>query len=61
VLVQDKFEPSNPSRITVSELLARFGYIIISARIAALSFLTFFVIGMVLGVTFSYSMAKKYA
>ena len=46
VLAQDEFEPTNPSGITVSGPLARFGYIIISGRIPALSFSISFVIGI---------------
>lgn len=45
VLAQDEFDPANPSAITMSGPLARFGYIIISGRIPALSFAISFVIG----------------
>jgi len=46
VLAQDEFDPTNPSGITVSGPLARFGYILISAKIPALSFSISFVIGI---------------
>ena len=45
VLAQDEFDPRNPSAITMSGPMARFGYIIISGRIPALSFAISFVIG----------------
>jgi hypothetical protein len=50
VLAQDEFDPSKPSAITVSGPLARFGYILLSARIPALSFAISFVIGIMLAV-----------
>ena len=46
VLAQDEFDPTNPSAITISGPLARFGYIITSGRIPALSFSISFVIGI---------------
>jgi len=46
VLAQDEFDPRNPSAITVSGPMARFGYIIISGRLPALSFAISFVIGI---------------
>ena len=46
VLAQDEFDPTKPSAITVSGPLARFGYILISAKIPALSFAISFVIGI---------------
>jgi uncharacterized membrane protein YedE/YeeE len=45
VLAQDEFDPRNPSAMTMSGPMARFGYIIISGRIPALSFAISFVIG----------------
>jgi len=45
VLAQDDFDPVNPSAITMSGPFARFGYILISGRIPALSFAISFVIG----------------
>ena len=45
VLAQDEFNPTNPSAMTISGPLARFGYIITSGRIPALSFSISFVIG----------------
>jgi len=48
VLAQDEFDPSKPSAITVSGPLARFGYILISAKVPALSFAISFVIGLTL-------------
>jgi uncharacterized membrane protein YedE/YeeE len=45
VLAQDEFDPKNPSAMTMSGPLARFGYIIISGKIPALSFAISFVIG----------------
>lgn len=45
VLAQDEFDPTNPSAMTISGPLARFGYIITSGRIPALSFSISFVIG----------------
>lgn len=45
VLAQDEFDPARPSAITMSGPFARFGYIIISGRIPALSFAISFVIG----------------
>jgi len=50
VLAQDEFDPSKPSAITVSGPLARFGYILLSAKIPALSFAISFVIGIMLAV-----------
>lgn len=50
VLAQDEFDPTKPSAITVSGPLARFGYIIISAKLPALSFAISFVIGIVTAV-----------
>lgn len=46
VLAQDEFDPTKPSAITVSGPLARFGYILISGKIPALSFSISFVIGI---------------
>ncbi|MCK4950657.1 MAG: YeeE/YedE family protein [Gammaproteobacteria bacterium] len=46
VLAQDEFEPVRPSAMTMSGPLARFGYFLISGRLAALSFAISFVIGM---------------
>ena len=48
VLAQDEFDPVNPSAITMSGPFARFGYILISGRIPALSFAISFVIGTAL-------------
>ena len=45
VLAQDEFDPKNPSAMTMSGPLARFGYIIISGKTPALSFAISFVIG----------------
>lgn len=45
VLAQDEFDPKNPSAMTMSGPMARFGYIILSGRIPALSFAISFVIG----------------
>ena len=50
VLAQDEFDPTKPSAITVSGPLARFGYILISAKIPALSFAISFVIGILVTV-----------
>lgn len=50
VLAQDDFNPVKPSAITVSGPLARFGYILISSKVPALSFAISFVIGIVLSV-----------
>jgi len=47
VLAQDEFDPANPSAITVSGPLARFGYILIAAKIPTLSFTIAFVIGII--------------
>lgn len=44
VLAQDDFNPSKPSAMTMSGPLARFGYALISGRIADLSFSILFVI-----------------
>jgi len=46
VLAQDEFDPTKPSAITVSGPLARFGYILISGKVPALSFAISFVIGI---------------
>ena len=46
VLAQDEFDPTRPSAITASGPLARFGYILLSAKIPALSFSISFVIGI---------------
>jgi len=46
VLAQDEFDPTNPSAITVSGPLARFGYILISGKIPGLSFAISFVVGI---------------
>ena len=46
VLAQDEFDPKNPSAMTMSGPMARFGYIIISGRVPALSFAISFVIGL---------------
>ena len=46
VLAQDEFDPIKPSAVTVSGPLARFGYILISGKIPALSFAISFVIGI---------------
>ena len=45
VLAQDEFMPSRPSAIFMSGPLARFGYFLISGRLADLSFAISFVIG----------------
>ena len=45
VLAQDEFDPKKPSAMTMSGPIARFGYIIISGKIPALSFAISFVIG----------------
>ena len=45
VLAQDEFEPVSPSAMTMSGPLARFGYFLISGKMAALSFAISFVIG----------------
>ena len=45
VLAQDDFDPVKPSSITMSGPFARFGYALISGRVAALSFAISFVIG----------------
>lgn len=50
VLAQDVFEPVKPSAITVSGPLARFGYILISGKVPALSFAISFVIGIAVSV-----------
>ena len=50
VLAQDEFDPTKPSAITVSGPLARFGYILISSKIPALSFAISFVIGIAVAV-----------
>lgn len=50
VLAQDEFDPTKPSAITVSGPLARFGYILISSKIPALSFAISFVIGITVAV-----------
>ncbi|MCW9030473.1 MAG: YeeE/YedE family protein, partial [Gammaproteobacteria bacterium] len=50
VLAQDDFNPTKPSAITVSGPLARFGYILISSKIPALSFAISFVIGITVAV-----------
>ena len=47
VLAQDEFDPVSPSAMTVSGPLARFGYFLISGRLASLSFAVSFVIGIV--------------
>jgi len=44
-LAQDDFDPVKPSSITMSGPFARFGYVLISGRVAALSFAISFVIG----------------
>lgn len=46
VLAQDEFNPIKPSAITVSGPLARFGYILISGSMPALSFAISFVIAI---------------
>lgn len=48
VLAQDEFSPVKPSSITMSGPFARFGYLFISGRVAALSFAVSFVIGTAL-------------
>ena len=48
VLAQDEFEPMKPSAMTMSGPLARFGYFLISGRLAGLSFAVSFVIGTAL-------------
>ena len=50
VLAQDEFDPTKPSAVTVSGPLARFGYILISSKIPALSFAISFVIGLAITV-----------
>lgn len=45
VLAQDEFMPASPSAMTLSGPLARFGYMLISGRVPALSFAVSFVIG----------------
>lgn len=45
VLAQDEFNPTRPSSVTLSGPFARIGYLIISGRMAALSFSISFVIG----------------
>jgi len=45
VLAQDEFDPARPSAMTMSGPLARFGYFIISGRLAGLSFAVSFVMG----------------
>ena len=50
VLAQDEFNPTKPSAITVSGPLARFGYMLISSKIPALSFAISFVIGIAVAV-----------
>jgi len=45
VLAQDEFDPTRPSAMTMSGPLARFGYFIISGRLAGLSFAVSFVMG----------------
>lgn len=55
VLAQDDFDPTNPSGITISGPLARFGYILIAAKIPTLSFSISFVMGITLSV-FLYSL-----
>ena len=45
VLAQDEFDPKKPSAMTMSGPMARFGYIILSGRVPALSFAISFVIG----------------
>lgn len=56
VLAQDEFDPVKPSAITVSGPLARFGYILISGKMPALSFAISFVIGIAIMV-FVFSLA----
>ena len=46
VLAQDEFDPVKPSSITLSGPFARIGYVLISGRVAALSFAISFVIGI---------------
>ena len=46
VLAQDEFDPTNPSAITVSGPLARFGYILLAGKIPGFSFTIAFVIGI---------------
>lgn len=57
VLAQDEFDPTKPSAITVSGPLARFGYILISGKIPALSFSISFVIGIAVA-TLLFSLAS---
>ncbi len=57
VLAQDEFDPVNPSGITVSGPLARFGYIFISGRIPVLSYAISFVIGIAI-VSFIYALIR---
>ena len=45
VLAQDEFMPVKPSAMTMSGPLARFGYFLLSGRLAGLSFAVSFVIG----------------
>ena len=58
VLAQDDFDPTKPSGITVSGPLARFGYIMISGRIPALSYAISFVIGIA-AVSFIYAIVRR--
>jgi len=57
VLAQDEFDPVNPSGITVSGPLARFGYIFISGRIPVLSYAISFVIGIAV-ISFLYAIVR---
>jgi len=57
VLAQDEFDPVKPSGITVSGPMARFGYIILSGRIPALSYAISFVIGIA-AISFLYAIIR---
>lgn len=58
VLAQDEFDPRAPSAMTMSGPLARFGYILISGRVPALSFAISFVIGSAI-ISFLLAVASK--
>ena len=45
-LAQDEFDPRKPSAMTVSGPMARFGYLILSQKVPALSFAVSFVLAM---------------
>lgn len=58
VLAQDEFMPMRPSAMTMSGPLARFGYFLISGRLAGLSFAVSFVIGTAV-VSFLLALASR--